>query len=94
MWLIDFGKTVPLPEGVSITHEQPWEVGNHEDGYLVGIDNLVEQFAVMADSLSKRGDDDDDATSRDNIDTTASTSEDNSKKDSSSTGEESKEQSK
>jgi 1D-myo-inositol-triphosphate 3-kinase len=24
VWLIDFGKTVPLPEGLSIDHKTPW----------------------------------------------------------------------
>ena len=38
IWLIDFGKTVPVPEGTRIDHKSPWEVGNHEDGYLIGIE--------------------------------------------------------
>eukprot|EP00095_Tigriopus_kingsejongensis_P007820 maker-scaffold204_size260821-snap-gene-1.45 protein:Tk07820 transcript:maker-scaffold204_size260821-snap-gene-1.45-mRNA-1 annotation:"GE17061" len=47
IWLIDFGKTVPLPSGVVIDHKSPWEVGNHEDGYLIGIDNLVNIMAQV-----------------------------------------------
>lgn len=41
IWLIDFAKSVPLPAGVSITHDKSWEEGNHEDGYLVGVHNLI-----------------------------------------------------
>ena len=53
VWLIDFGKTVPLPEGLSIDHKTPWVVGNHEDGYLIGIDNLISIFTSLKDKLEK-----------------------------------------
>ena len=51
IWLIDFGKTVPLPEGMTINHNSAWEVGNHEDGYLIGIDNLIELFKSLVHVL-------------------------------------------
>lgn len=44
IWLIDFAKTNPLPSEVSISHFNEWVVGNHEDGYLIGINNLIEMF--------------------------------------------------
>ena len=44
IWLIDFAKTHPLPEDTHVTHRNKWELGNHEDGYLVGIDNLIRIF--------------------------------------------------
>ena len=53
VWLIDFGKTVPLPEGLNIDHNTPWVVGNHEDGYLIGIDNLISIFTSLKDKLEK-----------------------------------------
>ena len=42
IWMIDFGKTVELPEDLGIDHNSAWEVGNHEDGYLVGLDNIID----------------------------------------------------
>ncbi|XP_052870089.1 inositol-trisphosphate 3-kinase B-like [Anopheles cruzii] len=49
VWLIDFAKTVALPESVAITHDGTWKVGNHEDGYLIGINNLIEIFSEVHD---------------------------------------------
>eukprot|EP00094_Tigriopus_californicus_P010776 TCALIF_10393-PA protein Name:"Similar to ITPKA Inositol-trisphosphate 3-kinase A (Homo sapiens)" AED:0.20 eAED:0.20 QI:0/0.4/0.16/0.83/0.6/0.83/6/0/354 len=54
IWLIDFGKTVPLPEGHKIDHKSPWEVGNHEDGYLIGIDNLINIMEQLVNSDAPR----------------------------------------
>lgn len=50
VWLIDFAKTVVLPESVSIGHDRKWKVGNHEDGYLIGINNLIEIFTEVHES--------------------------------------------
>lgn len=40
--LIDLAKTEPLPEGVMITHRSSWKMGNHEDGMLLGVENLID----------------------------------------------------
>lgn len=47
IWMIDFAKTVELPENVEITHNRKWSVGTHEDGYLIGINNLIEIFEEL-----------------------------------------------
>ncbi|CAG2103036.1 unnamed protein product [Medioppia subpectinata] len=44
IWLIDFAKTYPLPNGIRISHCNEWQVGNHEDGYLIGLENLIRIF--------------------------------------------------
>ena len=41
IWMIDFGKTIPLPPNCKIDHFTPWVVGNHEDGYLFGLEQLL-----------------------------------------------------
>ncbi|XP_065366000.1 uncharacterized protein LOC135958978 isoform X1 [Calliphora vicina] len=47
VWLIDFAKTVLLPENHYIDHASTWKVGNHEDGYLIGINNLIDLFSEL-----------------------------------------------
>ncbi|KAJ7990444.1 hypothetical protein DPEC_G00300380 [Dallia pectoralis] len=47
VWMIDFGKTVPLPEPVTLDHRTPWMEGNREDGYLWGLDNLIDVLGTM-----------------------------------------------
>lgn len=47
VWLIDFAKTIALPEDIRITHYSKWKVGNHEDGYLIGVNNLIKIFMTM-----------------------------------------------
>lgn len=49
--LIDFAKTKVLPEGVVLDHERPWELGNHEDGVIFGVQNLIECFKRVLNDL-------------------------------------------
>ncbi|XP_034283833.1 inositol-trisphosphate 3-kinase B [Pantherophis guttatus] len=48
VWMIDFGKTTPLPEGQVLKHNVPWIEGNREDGYLWGLDNLIEILTELS----------------------------------------------
>ncbi|KAM3912414.1 inositol-trisphosphate 3-kinase C [Leptodactylus fuscus] len=47
VWMIDFGKTVRLPNKQTLNHRVPWVEGNREDGYLWGLDNLIHIFTDM-----------------------------------------------
>ncbi|XP_029454479.1 LOW QUALITY PROTEIN: inositol-trisphosphate 3-kinase A [Rhinatrema bivittatum] len=49
VWLIDFGKTTPLPDGKILDHRIPWQEGNREDGYLLGMDNLIDILSSLAE---------------------------------------------
>ncbi|KAM8939224.1 inositol-trisphosphate 3-kinase B-like [Pelodytes ibericus] len=50
VWMIDFGKTSPAPAHLPLKHDVPWEAGNHEDGYLLGLRNLIQ---TMQDTMRK-----------------------------------------
>ncbi|KAL1509112.1 hypothetical protein ABEB36_003905 [Hypothenemus hampei] len=50
VWLIDFAKTVKLPSDIKINHNSKWKVGNHEDGYLIGINNLIKIFMSVLEN--------------------------------------------
>uniref|UniRef100_A0A8C1U2T1 Kinase n=1 Tax=Cyprinus carpio TaxID=7962 RepID=A0A8C1U2T1_CYPCA len=47
VWMIDFGKTTPLPEGQELSHSATWVEGNREDGYLYGLDHLIDIISNM-----------------------------------------------
>lgn len=47
VWMIDFGKTVPLQAPQTLDHRTPWLEGNREDGYLLGLDNLIDILGSM-----------------------------------------------
>lgn len=45
--MIDFGKTTALPPDLTLDHRTPWVQGNREDGYLWGLDNLIDVLSDM-----------------------------------------------
>jgi 1D-myo-inositol-triphosphate 3-kinase len=40
-WIIDFAKTLPVPKGEAVDHRSEWVQGNHEEGFLTGLDSLI-----------------------------------------------------
>lgn len=50
VWMIDFGKTVALPDHQTLNHRLPWSEGNREDGYLWGLDNMIGLLQGLAHS--------------------------------------------
>lgn len=48
---IDFAKTQEVPEGIEVTHQSPWVQGNHEDGMIIGLDNLIGVWVRAVESL-------------------------------------------
>ncbi|XP_065755318.1 inositol-trisphosphate 3-kinase C isoform X2 [Phocoena phocoena] len=50
VWMIDFGKTVALPDHQTLSHRLPWAEGNREDGYLWGLDNVIHLLQGLAHS--------------------------------------------
>ncbi|XP_063699223.1 inositol-trisphosphate 3-kinase homolog isoform X2 [Culicoides brevitarsis] len=53
VWLIDYAKANQLPEGVTISHRKPWQPGNHEEGLLYGMDQLIGVFKILNERIEK-----------------------------------------
>ncbi|XP_063972740.1 inositol-trisphosphate 3-kinase homolog isoform X2 [Diachasmimorpha longicaudata] len=51
VWLIDFAKTYPVPDGKRLNHRTPWVEGNHEEGLLFGLDNLISMLEEIQATL-------------------------------------------
>uniref|UniRef100_A0A665XEZ7 Kinase n=1 Tax=Echeneis naucrates TaxID=173247 RepID=A0A665XEZ7_ECHNA len=45
VWMIDFGKTTPVPDTSKLQHNVPWAEGNREDGYLIGLTSLINSLS-------------------------------------------------
>ncbi|KAK5916820.1 hypothetical protein CgunFtcFv8_011765 [Champsocephalus gunnari] len=52
VWIIDFGKTTVLPEGQTLNHDIPWQEGNREDGYLWGLQQLLDTLKSVSNEES------------------------------------------
>uniref|UniRef100_A0A6M2DNI4 Kinase n=1 Tax=Xenopsylla cheopis TaxID=163159 RepID=A0A6M2DNI4_XENCH len=51
-WLIDFAKARRLPEGIRVDHRSGWTPGNHEEGFLHGMDQLIEVIEEVHQSMT------------------------------------------
>ena len=51
VWLIDFAKTYQVSHHLKLTHRSPWQEGNHEEGFLLGMDNLISTIEEVDASL-------------------------------------------
>ncbi|ESO06600.1 hypothetical protein HELRODRAFT_160789 [Helobdella robusta] len=52
VWMIDFAKTTLAPNNKKLTHRSAWEFGNFEDGYLFGLDSLIQTLADISVELT------------------------------------------
>lgn len=57
VWLIDFAKALPLPEGVKVDHRRRWTLGNCEEGLLFGVDELVRTLDDVHRTLQQSSND-------------------------------------
>lgn len=58
VWMIDFGRTTPVPGTRELLHNVPWTEGSGEDGYLIGLTSLIaalSQAVDMADGQEQDG---------------------------------------
>merc|ERR1711879_828867 len=53
VFMIDFAKTHPVPDEIDIDHRSPWVLGNHEDGLIFGLENLISCWEEVVLLLSK-----------------------------------------
>lgn len=51
-WLIDFAKSRPLENNMKIDHRREWTQGNHEEGLLFGLDELISVFEKVCSTQS------------------------------------------
>ena len=50
--MIDFAKALPS-EG-ALTHTEPWVNGNREDGYLAGLDSLIDFWRELEEKIDPK----------------------------------------
>uniref|UniRef100_A0A3Q3QPZ7 Kinase n=1 Tax=Monopterus albus TaxID=43700 RepID=A0A3Q3QPZ7_MONAL len=57
VWMIDFGKTSPVPDMGELQHNVPWAEGSREDGYLIGLTSLITSLsqAISVASWQQEG---------------------------------------
>eukprot|EP00440_Ansanella_granifera_P042680 gb/GFBE01046274.1/.p1 GENE.gb/GFBE01046274.1/~~gb/GFBE01046274.1/.p1 ORF type:complete len:431 (+),score=107.31 gb/GFBE01046274.1/:1-1293(+) len=54
VFMIDFAKSKTLPDGITIDHRKDWVPGNHEDGIIRGVENLLRCWELVDDILAAK----------------------------------------
>merc|ERR1712217_21212 len=52
VFLVDFSRLSQVPEGITLNHRSPWQLGNHEDGLFIGLDNMIRCFEEVQGMVS------------------------------------------
>lgn len=53
--IIDLAKVAALPDDLQINHTSEWQEGNHEDGYLMGLQNMERTWRQVEARLPEDG---------------------------------------
>lgn len=57
VWMIDFGRTTPVPRTREPLHNVPWTEGSGEDGYLIGLSSLISALSQAVDMADEQNQD-------------------------------------
>jgi hypothetical protein len=54
VWMIDFAHVHAVDPTIGkVTHREPWQKGNREEGYLLGLDSLLTTFESLPAGIAR-----------------------------------------